>query len=146
MSEIKQSIVINAPVSKVFEFVTNPANWPRYVTNLMDVKDMSPDIPAKGSTFTYQYKIMGFKVEGKGTVTENVKDKSFGLSFESVVPIKESYDFVDRGDGTTEFFFNLQYEVPGQILAVANKLLIEKLNTIEAKNILQKIKAECEWS
>lgn len=146
MSEIKQSIVINAPVSKVFEFVTNPANWPRYVTNLMDVKDMSPDIPAKGSTFTFQYKIMGFKVEGKGTVTENVKDKSFGLSFESVVPIKESYDFVDRGDGTTEFFFNLQYEVPGQILAVANKLLIEKLNTIEAKNILQKIKAECEWS
>ena len=146
MSEIKQSIVINAPVSKVFEFVTNPANWPRYVTNLMDVKDMSPDIPAKGSTFTYQYKIMGFKVEGKGTVTENVKDKSFGLSFESVVPIKESYDFVDRGNGTTEFFFNLQYEVPGQILAVANKLLIEKLNTIEAKNVLEKIKAECEWS
>lgn len=146
MSEIKQSIVINAPVSKVFEFVTNPANWPRYVTNLMDVKDMSPDIPAKGSTFTYQYKIMGFKVEGKGTVTENVKDKSFVLSFESVVPIKESYDFVDRGNGTTEFFFNLQYEVPGQILAVANKLLIEKLNTIEAKNVLQKIKAECEWS
>lgn len=146
MSEIKQSIVINAPVSKVFEFVTNPANWPRYVTNLMDVKDMSPDIPAKGSTFTFQYKIMGFKVEGKGTVTENVKDKSFGLSFESVVPIKENYDFVDRGNGTTEFFFNLQYEVPGHILAVANKLLIEKLNTIEAKNILQKIKAECEWS
>ena len=146
MSEIKQSIVINAPVSKVFEFVTNPANWPRYVTNLMDVKDMSPDIPAKGSTFTFQYKIMGFKVEGKGTVTENVKDKSFVLSFESVVPIKESYDFVDRGNGTTEFFFNLQYEVPGQILAVANKLLIEKLNTIEAKNVLQKIKAECEWS
>lgn len=146
MSEIKQSIVINAPVSKVFEFVTNPANWPRYVTNLMDVKDMSPDIPAKGSTFTYQYKIMGFKVEGKGTVTENIKDKSFVLSFESVVPIKENYDFVDRGNGTTEFFFNLQYEVPGQILAVANKLLIEKLNTIEAKNVLQKIKAECEWS
>lgn len=146
MSEIKQSIVINAPVSKVFEFVTNPANWPRYVTNLMDIKDMSPDIPAKGSTFTFQYKIMGFKVEGKGTVTENVKDKSFDLSFESVVPIKESYDFVDRGDGTTEFFFNLQYEVPGYILAVANKLLIEKLNAIEAKNVLQKIKAECEWS
>lgn len=146
MSEIKQSIVINAPVSKVFEFVTNPANWPRYVTNLMDVKDMSPDIPAKGSTFTYQYKIMGFKVDGKGTVTENIKDKSFVLSFESVVPIKERYDFVEKGDSTTEFFFNLQYEVPGQILAVANKLLIEKLNTIEAKNVLQKIKAECEWS
>lgn len=146
MSEIKQSVIIKAPASKVFEFVTNPANWPRYVTNLVDVKDMSPDIPAKGSTFTYQYKIMGFKVEGKGSVTENVKDKSFVMSFESVVPIKERYDFSDRGDGTTEFFFNLQYEVPGQILAVANKLLIEKLNTIEAKNILEKIKAECEWS
>jgi uncharacterized membrane protein len=145
MSEVKQSVVIKAPVSKVFEFVTNPANWPRYVTNLMDVKDMSPDTPAGGSTFTYQYKMMGFNFEGKGSVTEYVKDKSFGLSFESVVPIKESYDFIDRGD-STEFFFSLQYEVPGQLLAIANKLLIEKLSAIEAKNILEKIKVECEWS
>lgn len=81
MPEIKQSIVIKAPVSKVFELVTDPTNWPRYVTNLVDVKDMSPDIPARGSTFTYQYKIMGMKFEGKGTVIENVADKSFGLSF-----------------------------------------------------------------
>jgi uncharacterized membrane protein len=145
MSEIKQSIVIKASASKVFEFVTNPSNWPRYVTNLMDVKDLSPDVPAKGSTFTYQYKMMGFNFEGKGNVTEYVKDKSFSLSFESVVPIKESYDFIDRGD-STEFFFNLQYEVPGTLLAVANKLLIEKLSAIEAKNILEKIKIECEWS
>jgi uncharacterized membrane protein len=89
--------------------------------------------------------MMGFNFEGKGNVTEYVKDKSFSLSFESVVPIKESYDFIDRGD-STEFFFNLQYEVPGTLLAVANKLLIEKLSAIEAKNILEKIKIECEWS
>lgn len=146
MSIIKQSVVIEAPVSKVFEFVTNPANWPRYVTNLMDVKDMSPDIPAKGSTFTYQYKMMGFNFEGKGSIAENVKDKSFSLSFESVVPIKESYDFVDMGDGTTEFFFTLEYEVPGKLLAIANTLLIEKLSVIETKNILEKIKVECEWA
>jgi hypothetical protein len=39
--------------------------------------------------------------------------------------------------------------MPGQLLAIANKLLIEKLNVInviEEKNILEKIKTECEWS
>lgn len=146
MPEIKQSIVINAPASKVFELVTNPANWSRYVTNLVDVKGMSPDIPARGSTFTYQYKMMGFKFEGKGTVTENVKDKSFSLSFESVVPIKEGYRFDDKGDGATEFSFYLEFGIPGPMGAIFDNRLIEKLSVMDAKNILEKIKAMCEWS
>ncbi|MEK6583009.1 MAG: SRPBCC family protein, partial [Nitrospirota bacterium] len=145
MPEIKESIVIKSPVSKVFELVTNPANWSRYVTNLVDVKGMSPDIPARGSTFTYQYKMMGFKFEGKGTVTENVKDKSFSLSFESVVPIKEGYEFLDRGN-STEFFFYLEFGIPGPMGAIFDNRLIEKLSVMDAKNILEKIKAMCEWS
>ena len=145
MPEIKESIVIKSPVSKVFEFITNQDNWSRYITNLVEVKDMSPDMPAKGSTFTYKYKIMGFNFEGKGTVTENVKDKSFSLSFESVVPIKEGYEFLDRGN-STEFFFYLEFGIPGPMGAIFDNRLIEKLSVMDAKNILEKIKAMCEWS
>jgi len=145
MPEIKESIVIKSPVSKVFEFITNPDNWSRYITNLVEVKDISLDMPAKGSTFTYKYKIMGFNFEGKGTVTENVKDKIFRLSFESVVPITEGYEFLDRGD-STEFFFYLEFGIPGPMGAIFDNRLIEKLSIMDAKNILEKIKTACEWS
>lgn len=145
MLEIKESIVIKSPVGKVFEFITNPNNWSRYITNLVEVKAMSPDMPAQGSTFSYRYKILGFNFEGKGSVIENIKDKRFRLSFESVVPIKEGYEFLDRGD-STEFFFDLEFGVPGPMSALFDNRLIEKLSIMDARNILEKIKVACEWS
>lgn len=62
-----------------------------------------------------------------------------------MVPIKENYGFVDKGDSTTEFFFHLEYGMPAKLDAVVDKLLVEKLNVMDAKNILEKIKAMCEW-
>lgn len=145
MSLITQSIVINAPVGKVFDFVVDPGNWTRYVTSLVDVRNMSADTPAEGSTFVWEYKMMGMKFTGKGTVTDNVRNKSFGLSLQGKFPIKETYGFVDRGDGSTEFSISIEYEVPGDLLGViADKLLVEKLNVLEAKNVLEKIKTLCE--
>ncbi len=144
MPVINQSITINAPVSKVFDYVVTPENWTRYVTSLMDVTDLSDDVPAKGSTFSWVYKMMGLKFAGKGTVTENEKDKSFGLMLEGKHTIKEAYEFLDK-DGGAELKINIEYEIPGGVLGViASKLIVEKLNNIEAKQVLDKIKTICE--
>lgn len=145
MPVIKQSIAINAPVSKVFEYVVSPDNWTRYVTSLVDVTDFSDDVPAKGSTFSWVYKMMGLKFAGKGTVTENRKDKSFGLLLEGKHTIMEAYEFADKGGSASELKINIEYEIPGSVLgAIANKLIIEKLNNIEATQVLEKIKTVCE--
>ena len=145
MSVIKESIVIDAPKSKVFDFVVNPQNWTRYVTGLVEVNNLSPGSPKKGSTCTWKYRMMGMNFSGKGTVTEYEKDKDFGWLMEGMIPIKEKFGFSDKGDGKMEFTFQIEYEVPGAILGeVADKLLIEKLNTLEVKNVLQKIKTICE--
>jgi uncharacterized membrane protein len=144
MPVISQSITINAPVSKVFDYVVTPENWTRYVTSLMDVTDLSDDAPAKGSTFSWVYKMMGLKFSGKGTVTENEKDKSFGLMLEGKHTIKEAYEFLDKGDGAAELKINIEYEVPGVLGVIANNVIVEKLNNIEATQVLEKIKTMCE--
>ncbi len=43
-SDVKKSIVIDAPVSKVFSFVANLANWPKWaIANVVAVKPGSGD-------------------------------------------------------------------------------------------------------
>jgi uncharacterized membrane protein len=145
MPVISQTITINAPVSKVFDYVTTPDNWTRYVTSLVDVTDLSDNTPQKGSTFSWVYKMMGLKFSGKGTVSDYEKDKSFGLMLEGKHTIKEAYEFVAKGDAASELKINVEYEMPGAVLsAIANSSIAEKLNSIEAQQVLDKIKTVCE--
>jgi uncharacterized protein YndB with AHSA1/START domain len=145
MSVINKSVTIKAPVGKVFNIVTSPENWTRFVASLVDVRDLSPDAPAKGSTFRWTYKMIGLKFSGDGIVTEYSKNKRFGFAFKSKSPVSEHYDFINKGDGVTELKVSVEFEMSSKILkAFADIKLLTRLNGLEAKNILEKIKVMCE--
>lgn len=144
MAQIKKSIKINAPVSKVFDYVTTPANWTTYVTSLVDVRKVSDAVPAAGTTFDWTYRMLGINNDGSGRIVELEKNKKCVMQMEGAFPIRETYAF--QGDDTsTELTFEIQYEVPGKVLGViANKLIIERMNVKEAETVLSKIKDICE--
>ncbi|MFC1769633.1 SRPBCC family protein [Nitrospirota bacterium] len=145
MATINKSIKIKAPVSKVFGFITDPENWTTYVSGLVAVNDLSKDVPAKGSTFKWDYRIMGIKLSGKGEISEMVKNKRFGLDISGRAKVNESFTFEKGDDGETILTAFIDHEFPGAAMkAVSNTKLFEKLNSNEAKNILQKIKIICE--
>lgn len=144
MPTVTRKIQINAPVAKVFEFVTNAENWTKYVTSLIEVKELSSPHIEPGTTFKWTYRMIGMNFHGVGRITENVKNKRFGLKMEGSFPILETYSFIKTEDGT-ELNAEIQYEMPGKIMKViANKGLMEKVNKKEAENILAKIKMFCE--
>ena len=144
MAKIIKKIVINAPAEKVFGFVTSPDNWTRYVTSLTDVRDISSMKVEAGTIFKWTYRMLGINFHGRGHVTENVKNKRFGLKMEGSMPIIETYIFTPV-DGGTELSVEIQYEMPGKIMGtIANKGLIEKINKKEADAVLGKIKLFCE--
>jgi len=144
MSTITRKIVINAPLEKVFQFVTSPENWTKYVTSLVDVRDVSSPNVEKGTTFAWQYRMLGMTFGGKGAVTENAKNEKFGLKMEGGFPITEHYGF-RKADGGTELTVEVIYEAPGRIMSVVSKSsLVEKLNNKEAEGVLEKIKLLCE--
>ena len=145
MAKVNKSIKINATVGKVFKVVTSAENWTSYVTSLISVDNLSKDIPMTGSTCNWTYKMMGLKFSGKGEVTENVKNKRFALALKSKMTIIENYEFIKNDDGTSTLKVMVDYEVPSAILTgIMNSGLAEKLNGIESKNVLQKIKLMCE--
>ena len=144
MAQITRSIKINAPLSKVFDYVTNPENWTRYVTSLVDVRNVSDKAPSAGTTFEWTYRMLGINNDGTGKIGELEKDKKFTMEMEGSFPIKETFNF--QGDATsTELNFEIHYDVPGKVLGViANKLVIERLNVKEADVVLNKVKDICE--
>ena len=144
MANITRTIVIKAPVEKVFGFVTNPDNWTKYVTSLVDVRDVSSKGVEKGTTFAWQYRMLGINFGGKGTVTENAKNSKFGMKMEGGFPITENYGF-KQVNGGTELSVEVLYDIPGKIMqAVTKSAVVEKLNQKEAEGVLDKIKMLCE--
>lgn len=144
MAQISKSIKIDAPLSKVFDYVTNPENWTRYVTSLVDIRNLSDDSLGAGTTFEWTYRMLGVNNDGRGTIVEFEKDKKFAMEMEGSFPIKETYIFKEDGEAT-ELEFEIKYEVPGKVLGViADKLVVEKMNVKEAIAVLNKIKDICE--
>lgn len=144
MIVVTKKINIKAPVSKVFDFVTDPSNWTKYVSSLIDVKDISSPTVESGTTFRWTYRMLGMNFHGKGIVTENIKNKIFGMKMEGNFPIIETYIFNKTEEGT-ELSVEIQYEMPNKIMGVVSKSgLMEKLNKKEAENVLSKIKLLCE--
>jgi uncharacterized protein YndB with AHSA1/START domain len=144
MSTITRTIIINAPIEKVFQFVVSPENWTRYVTSLVDVRDVSSPTVEKGATFVWKYRMLGMDFGGKGTVTANVQNEKFGMKMEGGFPITENYGFKQISGGT-ELTVEVIYETPSRIMQVVSKSgLVEKLNQKEADGVLEKIKVFCE--
>lgn len=144
MAKISKKIIINSPLEKVFNYVVASENWTKYVTSLTDVKDVSSSNVEPGTTFKWEYRMMGIKFNGKGFVTENVKNKKFGLKMEGSFPIIETYTFAKVDEGT-ELAFDIEYEVPGKLVgSFANRVVIEKLNKKEAAYVLSRVKTLCE--
>ncbi len=145
MATITRKVSINAPVEKVFQFVTSPDNWTKYVTSLTDVSDISSRAVEAGTTFVWEYRMLGMNFRGKGQVTENVRNKSFAMRMEGNFPIQENYSFASANGGRTDMTIEIRYDIPGKILSTITKSsVVEKLNQKEADGVLEKIKTFCE--
>ncbi len=144
MSKFSRKVKIKASPKEVFDFVVDPENWTKYVTSLVNVRDLKPKKARKGTKFKWTYRMLGMNFHGTGEITEFVQNKRFGLKMEGNHPIAENYTFASA-DGGTELTFEIEYEMPGKIMGVVSKTgLIEKLNKKESENVLSKVKMLCE--
>ena len=144
MSKFSRKVKIKASPKEVFDFVVDPENWTKYVTSLINVRDLKPKKAGKGTKFKWTYRMMGINMHGAGEITEFVQNRRFGLKMEGKHAITENYTFASV-DGGTELTFEIEYYMPGKIMGVVEKTgLVEKLNKKESENVLGKIKMFCE--
>lgn len=77
MIKMEKSIVIDAPVERVFAYLYDPANEPEYMTGVNEVKDIQR-LPDGRYTYKEVSKFLGVPVDFKCEYTEVIPNERIG--------------------------------------------------------------------
>ena len=141
MATIKNSININAPVEKVFEYFT-PEILPEVWPSLVEVNNIQ-ELPNGGFSWDWVYKMAGMRFTGSSEHTEVVpNERTVTLSTGGIdSTITWEYQPVDDG---TKLTITTEYKVPIPLLGKLAESIIVKMNENEAEVVLANVKAMME--
>jgi uncharacterized protein YndB with AHSA1/START domain len=141
MSTIHNSININAPVEKVFAYVTDPMNAPEWILSLSEVTDVTGS--GVGQHYHWKYKMIGIPLHGETTVTEHVPNERLVFKGKGGITSTFTYTFAPH-EGGTKLDSEIDYAIPVPVLGKLAEKLVLKRNERESKMNFQNIKERLE--
>ncbi len=141
MAKLESSITINAPVEKVFEYVSNPENLPEIWPSLIEVNNVKVQ-PNGDYSYDYVYKLVGVRLTGSSedTVVSNERIDSV-----STGGIESKITFLFQPeDGGTNFAVEAEYTVPVPVLGKLAESVIVRQIEKEVEVILYNAKTMME--
>jgi uncharacterized protein YndB with AHSA1/START domain len=142
MAIIEANVEIREPVEKVFAYVADAKNWPRWESAMLEAEQTSPGQMGVGTTFRGANRAMGRRVEWTSKVTEYEINRKWGeaITFGSTM-IEEHLTFEPSEGGTK---FTIFYDVKvGGFLKLFTVLMVNtmrkqtKVNLVNLKTILE---------
>ncbi len=138
-----RAITIDAPVDKVFEFISTPSNWPLFIRGLKGISTISTSKLQEGTTFEWTYRIRGIEFRGKGEVVGFENNKRIILQMHSLLPIRKNITF-EGGPERTVLTVEVGHKSPGKVLSFLFNAVRKVLNIMETSAVLNRIKDLCE--
>lgn len=142
MAKIEKTILINAPVEKVFAFMAKPENLPEIWSSLQEVRNVRP-LPNGGYAYDWTYKMAGMRLEGKAEWTEFVENQRIVDKNESGIPSTFVWTYWPEGAGT-RVSVSVDYTIPGAVVGKLAEPIVQKMNEHEAETVLSNLKARME--
>ena len=141
MPMIRKSITINAPVEKVFEYISNPENMLEWWPNVTAIRDVTRH--GEKQMWTWDYKMMGLHFTGTAKVTCS------RLNYERRVESKggmeaEWYWGFSPVDGGTQLRWVIDYTIPMPVLGKVSELFMMQRNRRVARMVMTNIKERME--
>jgi uncharacterized membrane protein len=99
----ENSVVINQPVEKVFEFVTNINNNPKWQTDILELKLTTEGPLGLGSMYHCVNRFMGRRIETVGIITDYEPDNRCAFRIKSGTVTGESSFLFEPVNGGTKF-------------------------------------------
>jgi uncharacterized membrane protein len=108
--KLQKSIVIDAPVEKVFKFMDGPTILPEIMPSMVEVTNIRNN--AKGwPIWEWVYKMGGLKFKGESDTIDRVVNKR--ITTVSTKGIQTRFDFTFEGKGgKTDLVMEIEYTVP----------------------------------
>ena len=96
----EQSLHIDAPVTKVFDFFRDPSNWAGLEPEGVEFKDIRLTEEGLGTHYSWAAKIAGLSIEGFNVFTEFVPNRLITDRSSSSLEGTWTYSFEPDGSGT----------------------------------------------
>lgn len=140
---IDKKLQINAPIDRLFQFLTDPSKIPLVLPGLIENKNI-PKLPLKmGSKFNYKYQMYGTILEGLWTVTEINSPDTYKAKTDGDAASAWSYKLIKKGSGTL-VDIRIEYEVPKSVLSKIKVNIIKSINEKEVDHYLHNLKTVLE--
>ncbi|MFZ1866801.1 MAG: SRPBCC family protein [Polyangiales bacterium] len=138
METIEKSIIINAPVQKVFEYIDDPRNDPEWMIDMMEVHEVEGP-PGVGRHFHWTFKMVGVPLKGQSTTIEHVPNRRTVTESQGGVSSTWAADLQPEGDGT-KLTMKVEYTIPVPVLGKLAEHLVAKRNERNLESSMQNIK------
>lgn len=142
MKSIEKSIRINAPASKIYEYVTNPTNLPEIWPSMLEVSNVTRN-PDGSHSFDFVYKMAGFRFNAHAATVKVIREKY--VEVETKVGVTSIFRWSYKGtDGVTEIKLHVDYELPLPLLGKLAESFLVRLNERECEHLLASLKDRME--
>lgn len=143
MAKVEKSILIDAPVEKVFSYVNeDPTNLLEIWPSMVDVKDVE-QLPNGGTRFRWVTKLAGVRQEGTSEDIEVVPNQKVVSKTKGDVDSTATWTY-EPEDGGTRVTTVTEYTVPVPVLGKVAEAFVVKANEREAEVLLANLKDRME--
>jgi uncharacterized protein YndB with AHSA1/START domain len=144
MPRVDNEVIINAPVQKIYNYVSQPSNMQQIWPSLMEITNEKL-LPNGGYSYRWKYKMSGIMLTGTGECVE-IKPNLLLISknigdFDSMV----TFTFQSR-DIRTRISLTFDYKLPFPLSNQLTENIILKMNAKEAGLILDNLRIRFEES
>ncbi len=141
MAKVERSIIINAPVDKVFSYITDPANEMEWLPSITDIRDITGQ--GVGKRYGFTYKMFGLPLKGQSEVLEYTPNQRYVIKSMGGIVSNWTWTFSPE-DGGTRVDVLVTYTIPVPVLGkVGERLALGQVER-EADYSVANIKARLE--
>lgn len=137
MVKAEGSVVINAPVEKVYGLLTETKRLPEWMPLLIEVSEIQGE--GVGQTFSWKYKFIGITFHGKSTIVERVENKKSVVKSTAGVEAVWTWDLSQEGSGT-KVDLVVEYTIPVPVLGKFAEPFVVKQGMKDTKHTLDTFK------
>jgi acyl-CoA synthetase (AMP-forming)/AMP-acid ligase II/carbon monoxide dehydrogenase subunit G len=120
---IEKEVAIDAPPEEIWELVSSPENYPRFVAGLSRLERKGRKERGLGARYTLRLSVGSADVGGLVEIVEYEECRDVAWTNVTGVDHRGRFRLRDAGDGRTKLTFRLSYDSPGGLLgAIADRV------------------------
>jgi len=139
LARVEKEVIVNAPVEKVFSYISEPNNLLEFWPSLVEIKDVQ-SLPNGGYSARWVYKMAGMRFDGTGEYTQVIPNHWIIIETKGGVSSTITWTFRSVQDGT-RVNLTVEYRVPIPLLGKLAEAIIVMMNEQEGDLMMANLRA-----